>query len=129
MFEMSHLDQAALDCWEETRHAPGWTYTESDTKPPAKPDMLQLAAVFHDSLTRFILPLCSMMTDRPNPEGAVTHSIYLVDASSLGLKQSWSLRFFSQQISWLLSTCYPETIKRVFVSLIGTDYTCASSGH
>lgn len=117
MFDLSHLDQAALNRWDETRRSSGWTYSESEGQPPAKPDMLQLAAVFHDSLTRFILPLCSMMPDRPNPEGAVTHSIYLVDASSLGWKQSWSLRLFAQDISYLLSTCYPETIQRIFVSL------------
>lgn len=77
--------------------------------------MLQMASVFHDSFTRLVFPLCSAATDRPSPARAVTHSIYLVDASSLGLKQGWHLRSFAQNISWLLSTCYPETIKHVFV--------------
>ncbi|KAJ5624354.1 hypothetical protein N7510_000663 [Penicillium lagena] len=75
--------------------------------------MVQLASVYHDSLTRLVLPLCSMMTDRPNPLAPITSSIYLVDASGLGLKQGWNLRCFAQNISWLLSTCYPETIHRV----------------
>lgn len=78
--------------------------------------MLQLASVYFDIFARLVFPLCSMMTDRPNPSVAITSSIYLVDASDLGLKQGWSLRYFAQSISWLLSTCYPETIQRVFVS-------------
>ncbi|KAJ5794022.1 hypothetical protein N7457_000621 [Penicillium paradoxum] len=34
---------------------------------------------------------------------------------SFGLFFHSILRFFAQEISWLLSTCYPETIQRVFV--------------
>lgn len=78
--------------------------------------MLQMASVFHDSLVRFVLPLCTMMTDRSNASTPVSSSIYLVDASELGLKQGWNLKTFAQEISWLLSTCYPETILKVFVS-------------
>lgn len=79
--------------------------------------MLQMASVFHDSLVRFVLPLCTMMTDRSNSSTPISSSIYLVDASGLGLKQGWNLKTFAQEISWLLSTCYPETILKVFVSL------------
>ena len=83
--------------------------------------MLQLASVFHDGLTRFVLPLCTMMTDRPDLSGPITSSVYLVDASRLGLKQGWALKTFAQEISWLLSTCYPETITRVYVSAYSTS--------
>ncbi|KAJ5379550.1 hypothetical protein N7509_012669 [Penicillium cosmopolitanum] len=64
---------------------------------------------------RFVLPLCTIMTDRSNSSTPVSSSIYLVDASGLGLKQGWNLKSFAQEISWLLSTCYPETILKVFV--------------
>ena len=77
--------------------------------------MLQLASVFHESLIRFIFPLCSMMMDRADPSVPVTSSTYIVDASNMGIKQGWSLRTFAQEISWLLATCYPETIERIFV--------------
>lgn len=105
-----------MACWEKSRQYTGWTYAQSEAQPPPEPDMLQLASVFHDSLTRFIFPLCSMAANRSNTSVTITHSIYLIDASSLGLKQGWGLRSFAQNISWLLSTCYPETIQRVFVS-------------
>ncbi|CAI7627798.1 unnamed protein product [Penicillium glandicola] len=115
MLDLDHLDRDALARWETTRKSAPWAYSQSGTVEPPNPDMLQLASVYQDNLIRFILPLCSMMTDRPDPSVPVTNSIYVVDASNLGLKQAWSLRFFAQEISWLLSTCYPETIQRVFV--------------
>ncbi|KAJ5160713.1 uncharacterized protein N7482_007717 [Penicillium canariense] len=115
MFNLSCLDKRNLACWEKTCHTATWSNSQTKANRPPEPDMLQLASVFHDSLNRLVLPLCSMMTDRPNPLVPITSSIYLVDASGLGLKQGWSLRYFAQEISWLLSTCYPETIQRVFV--------------
>ncbi|KAJ5670874.1 hypothetical protein N7507_000001 [Penicillium longicatenatum] len=115
MFDLSCLDKKNLACWEQTRHTASWSDSQYKANMPPKPDMLQLASVYHDSLTRLVFPLCSMMTDRPNPSLPITSSIYLVDASDLGLKQGWSLKYFAKSISWLLSTCYPETIQRVYV--------------
>ncbi|GAD96102.1 phosphatidylinositol/phosphatidylcholine transfer protein, putative [Paecilomyces variotii No. 5] len=76
--------------------------------------MAQRACVHHDYLTRFILSLCSVVRNRPNLSKPVRKSVYIVDASSLWLKQAWDLREFAQDISWILSTCYPETIERIF---------------
>ncbi|OQE38504.1 hypothetical protein PENCOP_c008G01428 [Penicillium coprophilum] len=115
MLDLERLDKDALARWDTTRKSNRWVYSQSGKIEAPNPDMLQLASVYHDNLIRFILPLCSMMTDRPNPSLPVTNSIYVVDASNLSLKQAWKLRFFAQEISWLLSTCYPETIQRVFV--------------
>lgn len=115
MFDLSRLDKKNLEYWEQTRRTSTWSDSQSGGSLPPKPDMLQLASVYHDSLIRLVFPLCSMMNDRSDPSKPITGSIYLVDASDLGLKQGWSLRSFAQNISWLLSTCYPETIQRVFV--------------
>jgi hypothetical protein len=117
MFDLSCLDKKKLACWENTRQLATWSDSKSAKSLPPKPDMLQLASVYHDSLTRMVLPLCSMMDDIPDLSTPITSSVYLVDASDLGLKQGWSLKSFAQNISWLLSTCYPETIKRVFVCI------------
>ncbi|KAJ5899074.1 hypothetical protein N7495_003818 [Penicillium taxi] len=113
MFDFAQLDKDALARWEKTRKNAGWVNSQSGGSK--KPNMLQLASVFHDSLVRFVLPLCSVMTDRPNPSVPITSSTYLLDASALGLKQGWSVRFYAQELSWLLSTCYPETVERIFV--------------
>lgn len=103
MIDTAHLDNAAINHWRETRALPDG------------PDMAQRACVFHDTLTRFVLPLCTAMRDRPDNENPVTHSVYLVDVSSISLKQAWDLKDFAQDISWILATCYPETIKYIFV--------------
>lgn len=78
----------------------------------------QRAVVFHDTLLRFILPLCSTMGDRPHPERAITNAVYLVDVASLSLKQAWGLRSYAQDISNLLATTFPEVIETIFVSII-----------
>lgn len=125
MFDLAYLDKDGLASWEKSRQSPGWKYSPSEEHQPPTPDMIQSASIFHDSLTRFVLPLCSMMKDRPNSSVPITNFVYLVDASNLGLKQGWSVRFFAQEISWLLSTCYPETIQRIFVrsKVRRTDYS------
>ncbi|KAJ5241644.1 uncharacterized protein N7469_003235 [Penicillium citrinum] len=114
-FDISQLHKTALHSWEESRKSAGWSFSEFEAGGCPKPDMLQMASVFHDSLVRFVLPLCTMMPDRCHPSTPISSSIYLVDASELGLKQGWNLKSFAQEISWLLSTCYPETILKVFV--------------
>lgn len=116
MFDLSKFVESALPHWEKCRTSPAWRYSASAAESPS-PNMLQLSTVYHDSLVRSVLPLCSLAADRPDPTHPIAHSIYLVDASSLGLKQGWGLRTFAQSISSLLSTCYPETIQRVFVCL------------
>jgi hypothetical protein len=115
MFDLAYLDKDGLARWENSRNSPGWKHSPSEEHQPPTPDMIQSASVFHDSLTRFVLPLCSMMKDRPDSSVPITNFVYLVDASNLGLKQGWSVRSFAQEISWLLSTCYPETIQRIIV--------------
>lgn len=74
------------------------------------------AIVALDYLTRFVLPLCSTIDDRPDAANPVTSAVYLVDVGSLTLKQGWSLRSYAQDVSKLLATCYPEVVDRVYVS-------------
>ncbi|KAI0973479.1 CRAL/TRIO domain protein [Xylaria arbuscula] len=68
-----------------------------------------------DYLTRFALPLCSMMADRPNTETPVSGVVVLVDIASISLRQGWGLRGYAQSISGLLATCYPELIDTIYV--------------
>ncbi|CAG7974310.1 unnamed protein product [Penicillium salamii] len=108
------MDKDALAHWEKTRTFAQWKYSQADTNPP-NPDMRQLASVYIDSMIRFVIPLCSMMADRPEPSNPITSSLYLVDATDFGLKRAWGIRTFAQEISWLLNTCYPETVEKIFV--------------
>ncbi|KAI0408302.1 CRAL/TRIO domain protein [Xylaria palmicola] len=68
-----------------------------------------------DYLTRFVLPLCSAMTDRPNPDQPVSNAVYLVDITYITLRQAWSLRGYAQSITGLLATCYPEVVDKIYV--------------
>ncbi|OOO09020.1 cellular retinaldehyde-binding/triple function domain protein [Aspergillus oryzae] len=113
MVDMAHYDQAAMAQWKKTRDMS--CCTDPTVTSTAGPNMAQRATVFHDSLTRFVLPLCSAMDDRPNPLTPVSNAVYIVDASVVSVKQAWNLKDFAQEVSWILMTCYPETIERIFV--------------
>ncbi|GIJ85039.1 hypothetical protein Asppvi_003894 [Aspergillus pseudoviridinutans] len=106
MIETVHLDQKAVAHWRQTRELSGHR---------GSPDMAQRALVHFDYLTRFVFPLCSALRDRPLPSEPVTKAIYLVEGSSICLRQAWNLRDFAQDLSWILATCYPETIDRIFI--------------
>lgn len=69
----------------------------------------------HDFLTRFVLPLADIVKE-DTAEGPVINCLYLVDASSLGIKQAWGVKKYAQETSRLLAGSYPEVLSRVFVS-------------
>lgn len=110
VMDIVHLDHAIVEEYAASKSmsnpADSTTASEATSR----------ALAFHDYLTRFVLPLCSSMRDRPNPETPITSSIYVVDIGSFTFKQAWSLRGFAQDISHLLATCFPEVIERVYVS-------------
>ncbi|KAI4250835.1 MAG: hypothetical protein LQ352_005225 [Teloschistes flavicans] len=68
------------------------------------PDLLRAFVVF-DSLTRFILPLCSGTPGGPDP---VHKTLHLVDITGIGIRQI-------QDLSRLLSRNYPEILDNVFL--------------
>lgn len=115
MLDLAYLNQTTIAHWRKTRDIPSGCCDCDDAKDVTA-NMAQRACVVHDYLTRFVFPLCSAMPDRPNPSSPISKSIYILDASPLSLGQVWNLRDFAQEISWILSTCYPETIERIFVS-------------
>ena len=57
------------------------------------------------------------MRDRPSPEEPITGTIVIVDVSSFGLKQAWSVRNYAQNISKILATCYPEVLDTIYVRI------------
>ncbi|EED14462.1 CRAL/TRIO domain protein [Talaromyces stipitatus ATCC 10500] len=113
MIDVAHLDQEAISHWRETTEIS--SHDSCADINNTRPDMAQRACVLHDYITRFVFPLCSAMHDRPQSPEPVSRSVYLIDASSLGFKQAWDLRDFAREITWILSTCYPETIDRIHV--------------
>ncbi|KAK3399184.1 CRAL-TRIO domain-containing protein [Sordaria brevicollis] len=89
--------------------------TTSYGKDRTSPDATRRIILCHDYLTRFVLPLCSAMRDRSDPDIPLTSAVYLVDIASFTLKQAWNVRAYAQDISKLLATCYPEVVARVYV--------------
>ena len=83
-------------------------------KGPSPSKMLRLFALY-ENLTRFVMPLCSAVPGRPNPETPVDQSNNIVDISKVGLKQFWNLRAHMQDASQLATAHYPETLDRIFV--------------
>ncbi|KAH7257893.1 CRAL-TRIO domain-containing protein [Fusarium tricinctum] len=75
----------------------------------------QHAVVFHDYLTRFFIPLCVAIPDCKVQSPSVTSAVYLANASSMGIKQAWSLRGYAQAISHLLAVCFPEVVDCCYV--------------
>lgn len=82
------------------------------SKEPTK--MLRLFALY-ENLTRFVLPLCAALKDRPHPETPITQSSNIVDISGVGLKQFWNLKSHMQDASLLATAHYPETLDRIFI--------------
>lgn len=86
----------------------------TDGKTPAK--MLRLFALY-ENLVRFVMPLCTALTDREHPGTPITQSNNIVDISGVGLKQFWNLRGHMQDASTLATAHYPETLDRIFVRM------------
>ena len=79
--------------------------------------MLRLFALY-ENLTRFVMPLCTAIPDRPFMETPISQSNNIVDISGVGLKQFWNLKQHMQDASTLATAHYPETLDRIFVSMV-----------
>jgi hypothetical protein len=89
------------------------TVAHKNSTIPSK--LLTLFALY-ENLTRFVLPFCSAMKDRPHIETPVSQSSNIVDISGVGLRQFWNLKNHMQDASQLATAHYPETLDRIFVS-------------
>jgi len=90
------------------------THTKAQTDGKTSPKLLRLFALY-ENLTRFVMPLCTALTDRDHPRTPITQSNNIVDISGVGLKQFWNLRTHMQDASTLATAHYPETLDRIFV--------------
>jgi hypothetical protein len=90
------------------------TKTKAEFEGTTSPKMLRLFALY-ENLVRFVMPLCTALTDRENPRTPITQSNNIVDISGVGLKQFWNLRSHMQDASTLATAHYPETLDRIFV--------------
>ncbi|KIW00375.1 uncharacterized protein PV09_08085 [Verruconis gallopava] len=109
VFEVAPLNSKAIN---EYQNSMTKSPLMKSSKVPTK--MLRLFALY-ENLTRFVLPLCSAIPDRPHPETPITQSNNIVDISGVGLKQFWNLKSHMQDASQLATAHYPETLDRIFI--------------
>ncbi|TGO31626.1 hypothetical protein BHYA_0473g00010 [Botrytis hyacinthi] len=111
VFEVSYLTGKRMSAYEKSA-VDTHTKTNQDGKTSGK--LLRLFALY-ENLTRFVMPLCTVLTDRDNPRTPITQSNNIVDISGVGLKQFWNLRGHMQDASTLATAHYPETLDRIFI--------------
>lgn len=63
----------------------------------------------------FVLPICTAVPNRPNPETPITMSTNIIDISGVGLRQWWALKDHIGDASVLSTKYYPEILDRTFV--------------
>lgn len=107
LYEVGKLDSKKMIAYSSAT-------SKSKAQGPSPSRMLRLFALY-ENLTRFVMPLCSAVPGRPNPETPVDQSNNIVDISHVGLKQFWNLRSHMQDASQLATAHYPETLDRIFV--------------
>ncbi|POS87271.1 hypothetical protein EPUL_001832, partial [Erysiphe pulchra] len=77
----------------------------------------RLFALYED-MVKFVMPLCTAVTNRKYQDTPITQCCNLVDVSGVGLRQFWNLREHMLDASALASAHYPETLDRIII--IGT---------
>jgi hypothetical protein len=117
VLDVANFDRTVLANWKKLWEEETFVDSLSTDTPLKRMNLQQIFASNLDYLTRFVLPLCSAMDDRPNPKRPVTKVNYVVDASGITLKLGWEVASMAQDVSTLLATSYPETIDRIFVSI------------
>ena len=116
VFEVAPLNAKTMAAYAKSSASTKIAHTKLKGTTPAK--LLRLFALY-ENLTSFIMPLCSALRERPNPDTPISQSNNIVDISGVGLKQFWNLRSHMQDASQLATAHYPETLDRIFVSTLG----------
>lgn len=113
VYEISHVDSKAVSAQSSDKDAKKEkAAAKTSNKTPRR--MLRLFALY-ENLCRFVLPLCSVIPDRPISETPISQSSNVVDLSKVGITKFWSLRNHMGDASALATAHYPETLDRIFV--------------
>ncbi|KAK9234522.1 CRAL/TRIO domain-containing protein [Lipomyces kononenkoae] len=108
VFEVKHLNSKTMSAYEKSVGATA----HASSKTPQK--LLGLFALY-ENLTRFVMPLCTVATDRKYPGTPITQSMNIVDISGVSLTMFWNLRSHMQDASVLATAHYPETLGCIFI--------------
>ncbi|KAK9312629.1 CRAL-TRIO domain-containing protein [Lipomyces starkeyi] len=111
VYEVKHLDSKTMSAYEKSA-IKTHTMAKSDVKTPQK--LVRLFALY-ENLIRFVMPLCTVLTDREYPTTPITQTNNIVDISGVSLRMFWNLRAHMQDASTLATAHYPETLGRIFI--------------
>jgi hypothetical protein len=111
VYEVKHLNAKTMAAYEKSATN---TRSKAEIGGDVPAQLIRLFALY-ENLTRFVMPLCTALTDREHPRTPITQSNNIVDISGVGLKQFWNLRSHMQDASTLATARYPETLDRIFV--------------
>ncbi|GES58100.1 CRAL/TRIO-domain-containing protein [Aspergillus terreus] len=118
---VGNITKSSIQGWKEVRYLDPTpsddpsSSSDAENPPLRSIDILQLAALMFDHLTRVAIPLCAAVDDRREKDTPLTGSVILADASTLTMMQGFDLRGFARDVSGLLSMCYPEIIDKIII--------------
>lgn len=120
------LSPAGLNAATVAAHKLSSNAAAASTPQPKSPDAASLhvrrAYAIFDHLTRFVMPLCSAVPDRPNPETPITKQIIIIDATEMGgLLRGWKLKEFALEFDKVLNRSYPEILEKIIVRIKSLD--------
>ena len=114
MFDIAKLDSKTMSAYHKSSSA--MKIARSDLKIPGvvSTEMLRAFCVY-ENLTRFIMPLCTAVSGRSDPDIPATKMTIIVDISGIGVRQIWGLRGYVQDLSKIFAINYPEVLDKVLV--------------
>lgn len=114
MFDFAKLDSKTMAAFKES--SARMEIKRSNLKMPGivSTELLRAFTIF-ETLTRFVMPLCSAVPNRKYPDVAVTKMLCVVDISGMGLRQFWNMRGYMQDFAKLVGINYPEILDHVLV--------------
>ncbi|KAL8688266.1 MAG: hypothetical protein Q9224_004928 [Gallowayella concinna] len=111
IFDFGKLDAKTMNAYRQASASIYGMKAERASEHAVSPEMLR-SFVVYDSLTRFVMPLCSGAAGGPDP---VHKTLQLVDITGIGVRQVWNMRAYCQDLAALLAGNYPEILDRVFI--------------
>ncbi|KAF3124306.1 hypothetical protein TWF225_001346 [Orbilia oligospora] len=109
VYEVGALDSRKMNLFYQSAKS-GAKSTKSSL-----PATTQRLIVIAEHSTNFVVPLCSSVQKRTNPEVPIETTVNIVDITGLGFTQFWALRNHLKDASTLAQSYYPEALEKVFV--------------
>ncbi|EWC48767.1 hypothetical protein DRE_00072 [Drechslerella stenobrocha 248] len=109
VYQVAALDTRKMNMYYQS------VKTGSSSTKSHLPGTTQRLVTIAEHSTNFVVPLCSSIANRPDPQVPIETTVNIVDITGLGFSQFWTLRNHLRDASTLAQTYYPEALEKVFV--------------